>query len=80
MGTFIREGLLIERGKAYKRLLPTVENKVCQIGGGGGYLANSDLCRGLPIRDETRLTTDTRGEFLGKKGFYNTLLRRGCLL
>ena len=48
-----------------------MKNKVCQI---GGYLAKSDLCRGLPIQDETRLTTDTRGEFLGKKGFNNTLL------
>ena len=42
VGTFIREGLLIERGRAYKRLLPIMENKVCLIGG-------LSCCRGLPV-------------------------------
>ena len=66
-GTFIREGLLIERGKAYKRMLPIMENKVCLIGG-------LSCRRELPIQDEKRLTTDMGGAFWGKKGFYNTLL------
>ena len=42
VGTFIREGLLIERERAYKRLLPIMENKICLIGG-------LSCCRGLPV-------------------------------
>ena len=40
--SFIREGLLIERGRAYKRLLTIMENKVCLTGG-------LSCCRGLPV-------------------------------
>ena len=74
VGTFIREGLLIERERAYKRLLPIMENKVCLK---GGFIL---LQRTASIQDEKRLTTDMGGDFLEKKGFYDTLLGRGCLL
>lgn len=56
-----------------------MENKVCLI---EGFVLQSltSGCRGLPIQDEKRPTTDMGGDFLEKTGFYNTLFGRGCLL